>query len=135
MQKNQKFQAYLWLAFILCVLAGAHFLFFSFSFHELNPFPITRGLAFASALWSTALLFAMLLRHGWARYVLIAWLVMAMLAFSLAILMMNGQSVKPLPTPTNTALLGLGLYALALLPLGVAHSLRRYLAPRTAGGH
>jgi hypothetical protein len=135
MPKRQKVYAYLWLLFILGLLGVAHFLFFRFGFHEMNPFPITRGLAFASTLWSTALLVAMALRYGWARYVLIAWLAVAMAGFAMAVLMMNSRSVKPLPEPTNMVIAGLILYALALIPLGVARSLRRFLAPRTAGGH
>jgi hypothetical protein len=125
---------WLWLFTIFCLLGLAHFLFFLFSFHELNPYPITRGLTFASALWSTVLLLVMLLRQGWARYVLMAWLVLAIVAFGLAILMMNSQSVRPLPEPTKAAVAGLSLYALALIPLAALRSLRRFLEPRTAGG-
>jgi hypothetical protein len=135
MPKRQKVYAYLWLLFIFCVLGCAHYLFFRFGFHELNPFPITRGLAFASALWSTALLLAMVLRRGWARYVLIIWLVMAMLGYGMAVLMMNSRSVNPLPEPTHAVILGMVLYAVALIPLGISRALRRFLGPRTAGGH
>jgi hypothetical protein len=134
MTKHQRIRAYLWFFFIFCTLGGGHYLFFLFSFHPLNPLPLTRGIAFASALWSTVLLLAMLLHKAWARYVLIIWLVVAMLAFGLAMLIMNTRSVEPLPGPTRNVILGLALYALALTPLGVSRSLRRYLAPRTAGG-
>lgn len=135
MPKRQKIFAYLWLLVTAILLGLGHFLFFHFSFHELNPFPITRGLCFASRLWSTALLIAMVLRHAWARYVLIAWLVVAIAGFSMATLFMNSRSAKPVPGPTQTAVAGLVLYALALIPLGAARPLRRFLAPRTAGGH
>jgi hypothetical protein len=76
----------------------------------------------------------MWLRLGWARYVLIAWLVVAIVAYGLTTLMMNSQSVKPLPEPTRIAIAALLLYAAALAPLGASRSLRRYLTPRTAGG-
>ena len=134
MAKHYRVRARLWLMFIFLVLGGAHFLFFRFTFHELNPFHLTRGLFFGSSLWSLALLIGVALRHGWARYVLIAWLVVAMMVFGLMVLMMNSRSVAALPEPTNAALIGLALCALALVPLGVSRSLRRYLAPRTAGG-
>lgn len=134
MPPHYKLRARLWLVFICGALCGAHFLFFRFSFHELNPFDLTRGLFFASALWSCALFVAITLRLGWARYALIVWLVVAMLGFGLMVLMMNSRSVKVLTEPTNAAVIGLGLCALALVPLGVSRSLRRYLAPRTASG-
>jgi len=134
MPKNHRIRAYLWLAFIFCTLAGAQYFFFLFSFHQLNPFLITRGLTFGSTLWSTVLLLAMLFGRAWARYVLIAWLLMAMVGFGLATLMMNSQSIGALPQPTKFALIGLALYAMALTPLGISRSLRRFLAPRTAGG-
>ncbi len=134
MLKNHRVRAFLWFVFILCALSGAHYCFYRFSFHPLNPFQITRGLTFASTLWSSVLLLAMVLHYAWARYVLIAWLVLVMFGFGMATLMMNSQSVATLPEPTKAALLGLLLYAVALTPLGFSRSLRRYLAPRTAGG-
>jgi hypothetical protein len=134
MQRHSKVRARLWLTFIFCALAAANFLLFQFSFHPLNPFPITKGLTFGSSLWSAALILGMWLRLGWARYVLIAWLAVAILAFGLTALMMNSRSVKPLSEPTRVVIGALGLYALALVPLGMSRSLRRYLTPRTAGG-
>jgi hypothetical protein len=134
MPTRYKIRACLWFVFIFFTLSGGHYLLFRFAFHPLNPFPVTRGLAFGSALWSTVLLVAMVLHKDWARYVLIVWLVVVILAFSLAMLMMNTRSVESLPGPTKTVLAGLALYALAMVPLSVSRSVRRYLAPRTAGG-
>jgi hypothetical protein len=132
---KKKLRARLWLLAVLVVLAAGNYLLFLFSFHELNPYPITRGIAFGSSLWSLALIIAMWLRMGWARYVLATWLVLAIVLQGLFILRMNSQSVKPLPEPTKIALIGLGLYALALIPLGASRSLRGFLGPKTAGGH
>lgn len=126
--------SYLWLFLIFCALAGAHYFFFRFSFHELNPYPIVKGITFGLTLWTTALMLAMCMRLGWARYVLIALLVTAIVTIGLTVLMMNSQSVNALPEPVHAALGGLGLYALALVPLGTSRSLRRFLAPRQAGG-
>lgn len=157
MLKHRKLRARLWLVFIFCALAAGNFLFFRFSFHELNPFPITRGLAFGSSLFSAALIVALWLRLGWARYVLSAWLALAMFGFGFAVLMMHSRSSRPvpvpaqtakvvadrvaavvsaipLPEPTKEAVLGLLLYGVALVPLGLSRSLRRYSVPRTAGG-
>jgi hypothetical protein len=134
MHQPRKIRPYLWLIAIFCVLGVGHYLFFRFAFHELNPYPITRGVAFGSALWSTALVFAMALRLAWARYVLIVWLSIAFTIFGMTVLLMNKQSIQPLPTPTHEALIAMGMYALALVPLGVSRSLRRHLSPRTAGG-
>src|SRR5437016_833885 len=134
MLKKQRIRAYLWLVFIFFTLAGANYFFFRFSFHQMNPLPMTRGLTFGSAIWSAVLLVAMLFHRAWARYILVTWLVMAMVAFAMSTLMMNGQSIAPLPEPTKAAVAGLALYALALVPLGISRSLRRYLGPRTAGG-
>lgn len=132
---KKKLRARLWLLAVLVVLTAANYLLFQFSFHEMNPFPITRGIAFGSSLWSAALLIAMWLRMGWARYVLVTWLSLAIVLQGLFVLRMNSQSVKPLPEPTRIALIGLGLYALALIPLGASTSLRAFLGPKTAGGH
>lgn len=132
---KKKLRARLWLLAVLVVLAAANYLLFQFSFHEMNPFPITRGISFGSSLWSLALLIAMWLRLGWARYVLVTWLVLVILVQGLFVLRMNSQSVNPLPEPTRIALIGLGLYALALVPLGASSSLRGFLGPKTAGGH
>ena len=131
---KKKLRARLWLLAVLAVLAAGNYLLFLFSFHEMNPYPITRGVAFGSALWSAVLLIAMWLQMGWARYVLATWLVIAILVQGYYVLRMNSQSVRPLPEPTRIAFLGLGLYALALVPLGASRSLRGFLGPRTAGG-
>lgn len=135
MSKSQRIRPYLWFFFIICTLVGAHYLFFQFSFHPLNAMPMTRGLTFGSALWSAVLLLAMLLHKGWARYVLIVWLVVTMTLFGLAALLTNTDSLMSVRDPTLDAMGGLLLCALALAPLGVSRSLRRYVAPRTAGGH
>jgi ABC-type nitrate/sulfonate/bicarbonate transport system permease component len=92
-----------------------------------------RGMTFGLTLWTTALMAAMCMRLGWARYVLIALLVAAIIAIGLTVLMMTSQSANALPEPVHEALGGLGLYAVALIPLGASHSLRRFLAPRQAG--
>lgn len=134
MFKQYRVRAWLWFAFMFCTLGAGHYLFFRFSFHPLNSLEITRGLAFGTTLWSTVLLIAMMMHRGWARYVLATGLVLAILAFGMAILVMNSRSIVPLPGPTKMAVLGLVCYALALVPLGVSTSIRRYLAPRTAGG-
>lgn len=135
MSQSRKVLPYIWLLVIFCVLGVGHVLFFRFSFHPLNPFPITRGLAFGSALWSTVLVVSMAFRLGWARYVLSAWLVLAMSCFSLVVLQMNKLSSAPISDATQEAVFGLVLYALGLIPLGLSHTLRRFLAPRTAGGN
>ena len=93
-----------------------------------------QGLTFGLALWTTALMVAMCMRLGWARYVLIALVVAAIVGIGLTVLMMTSQSVNALPEPVHAALGGLGLYMLALVPLGASRSLRRFLAPRQAGG-
>ncbi len=134
MSTPRKIRPYLWLIAVFCVLGVGHALFFRFAFHELNPYPITRGVAFGSALWSTALIIAMALHLSWARYVLIGWLAAAFMVFGMVVLLMNKHSAIPLAGPTQDALVGMGLYALALVPLGISRSLRRYLGPRTAGG-
>jgi len=134
MPLNQRIWAYVWLLFILFALLGAHYYVYRFSFHPLNPFQVTRALVFASILWCSVLLVSMLLRLGWARYVMATWVVIAMIGFIMAMLMMNSQSVDPLPEPTHAVLKGLFFYALALVPLGISNALRRFLAPRTAGG-
>lgn len=135
MLQHYKTRAIVWFILILCALCGGHYLFFQFAFYPMNPFPITRGLAFGSFLFSTVLWVAMLLNKGWARYVLNIWLGIAIFAFGLAMLVMNTRSVEPLPVPTKQVILGMALYALAMTPLSASRSVRRYLAPRTAGGH
>jgi hypothetical protein len=132
--KQRKLRARLWLCVILCVLTGAHYFFYRFSANQDNPYPLTRGLTFGLVLWTSALLLAMWLRLGWARYVIIALLAAGIAGYGLSVLMMTSQSVDPLPEPVHAALEGMLLYALALVPLGISPSLRYFLAPRTAGG-
>jgi hypothetical protein len=122
------------LCFTFVVLTGAHYLFYRFSVSILNPYPVTRGLTFGLTLWTTALLLAMWLRRSWARYVIIALLVISILVYGLTALMMTSQSVDSLSEPVHAALGGILLYMIALIPLGISRSLRHFLAPRTAGG-
>jgi hypothetical protein len=124
----------MWLAFIGVALLIAHYFLFRFSFHPLNPFPLMRGMTFGLALWTAALMVAMCMRLGWARYVLIALLTSAIVVFGLAVLMMTSESVNALPEPIHAAAGGLGFYAVALFPLGASRALRRFLGPRQAGG-
>jgi hypothetical protein len=131
--KSHKLKARLWLCFIFCAITGAHYLFYRFSMNHLNPYPLTKGLTFGLILWTAALTLAMWLRLGWARYVTAALLVSGILAYGLTVLMMRSQSLEPLPEATHAALGGLVLYAVALIPLGKSRSLRRFLAPKTAG--
>lgn len=131
--KHRKQIAYLWLAFIGGALLGAHYFLFRFSFHPLNPFPVMRGLTIGLVLWTTALMVAMSMRLGWARYVLIALLTSAIVGFGLGAIMLSTESTSGLPDAVHAAVVGLGLYAVALFPLGASHALRRFLAPRHAG--
>jgi hypothetical protein len=131
---RRKHVAYLWLAFVGGALVVAHYFLFRFSFHPLNPFPVMRGLSFGLALWTAALMIAMCMRLGWARYVLIALLASAIVFFGLAAITMTTESVNALPEPIHAAVGGLGFYAVALFPLGASRALRRFLAPRQAGG-
>lgn len=133
-KKNHRLWAYIWLAFIFCFICAGQYFFFRFSFDALNPIRVTRGLAVASTLWCGVLMSAMLLHRAWARYILITWLVFSMVAFGAGLLMMNSQSIAKLPQPTKAAVIGLMMYAIALIPLGMSRSLQRYLAPRSAGG-
>lgn len=133
-QKRQKLRARLWLCFIFCSLTGAHYLFYRFSIHPLNPYAVTRGVTFGLTLWTTVLVGAMWLRHGWARYVTVALLVIGFAEFGLTLLFLNSQSVSPIPDATQAVLGGLALYTIAMVPLVFSHSLHLFLAPRPASG-
>ncbi len=134
MPLKQRIWAYVWLTFITCMLLGAHYYSYWFSKDPYNPFQVTKALVFTSMIWCAVLLIGMLLRHGWARYGMAVWVILAIAGFVMAALMMNSQSVAPLPSATFNAVKGVVFYALALLPIWLSNSLRRYLGPKTAGG-
>jgi len=131
--KHRKLRARIWLCLVFLVLTAAHYFYFRFSINPLNTFAVTRGMTFGCVLWTTVLLGAMFLRYAWARYVLISLLCLAILSFGLIALILTHQSVDPLPGPVREVVCGLGLYVLALIPLGASRSVRYLLAPRTAG--
>jgi hypothetical protein len=132
--KRHKLRARLWLCFIFCALTGAHYFFYRFSIHPLNPYAVTRGLTFGLVVWTAVLLVAMWLRHGWARYVASSVMVLAIFGFGFAVMMLNRQSANPIPDATQEVLGGLVLYVIALVPMAGSQSLRLFLAPRTASG-
>jgi len=90
-------------------------------------------LTFGCVLWTTVILGAMWLRHGWARYLMIALLCLGIVCFSWITMLLRGESINPLPELTRLAVYGLLLYTAALVPLSASRALRAYVAPRTAG--
>jgi len=131
--RKRKLVARIWLCFTFIILTGAHYFFYRFSADPLNTFALTRGLTFGCVLWTTVLLGVVWMRHAWGRYVLITLICLAIVVFGLVALMLNNQSVDPIPGPVRMVIGGLVLYTAALVPLGASSALRRYLAPRTAG--
>ncbi len=134
MPLKQRIWAYVWLAFITCMLLGAHYYLYWFSNDPFNPFQVTKALVFASIIWCVVLLIGMVFRNAWARYGMAIWLILAMAGFVMAALVMNSQSVAPLPAATHNVMKGVAFYIIALLPIWLSNSLRRFLAPKTAGG-
>jgi hypothetical protein len=130
---KKKLRARIWLCVTLLLVSGAHYFLYRFSIDRLNTFPVTEGLAFGCVLWTTVLLGAMWLRQAWARYAMIVMICLALAGFSLAGLLIRAQSVNPLPELMRLLVIGMVLYAVALIPLGASRALRQYLAPRTAG--
>ena len=126
--KHRKLRARIWLCAVFLVLTAAPYFFYRFSIDRLNTFAVTRGMTFGCVLWTTVLLGAMWLRHGWARYVLISLLCLGVVGFGLIALMLAKESVDPLPGPVRAVVCGMGLYVLALIPLGASRSLRYLLA-------
>jgi hypothetical protein len=75
----------------------------------------------------------MWLRHGWARYLLIALICLGIISYSGIALVLQSESIDSLPELKRLVIYGLLLYTAALVPLGGSRALRSYLAPRTAG--
>ena len=130
---KRKIRARIWLCVVLLLLTGAHYYFYRFSIDRLNTYPVAQGLTFSCVLWTTVVLGAMWLRHGWARYLLIALICLGIVSFSWIMLLLRGESLNPLPELTRVVVYGLLLYTAALVPLGASRALRAYVAPRTAG--
>lgn len=118
---------------ILLLVTGAHYFFYKFSTDRLNNYPISQGLTFGCVLWTTVLFGAMWLRYGWSRYVMITMISVSMTGFSLLAMMVRSESVDPLPQLMRLVVYGVGLYAVALVPLSASSSLRHFLGPKTAG--
>lgn len=118
---------------ILLLVTGAHYFFYKFSTDRLNNYPISQGLTFGCVLWTTVLFGAMWLRYGWSRYVMITMISVSMAGFSLLAMMVRSESVDPLSQLMRLVVYGVGLYAVALVPLSASSSLRHFLGPKTAG--
>lgn len=134
MHKQQRIFAYLWLVYIAGMLCGAHYFFYRYAFHPLNSIEATRGMMAGAVLWTTVLYIAMVRHFGWARYGLAITVALILVGIGWTVMVMNTRSVQSIPGATKAAIAAMALYGLSLVPLGVAGSLRRYLAPLTAGG-
>jgi hypothetical protein len=118
---------------ILLLISGAHYFFYKFSTDRLNSYPISQGLTFGCVLWTTVLFGAMWLRYTWSRYVMVTMICFGMIGFSVLAMMVRSESVDPLPQLMKMVVYGVGLYAVALVPLSASSSLRHFLGPKTAG--
>jgi len=130
---KRKFKARIWVCLVFIILTGAHYCFYRFSSDPRNTIALSRGLTFGCVLWTSVLLIAVWLRHGWARYFLIVLLCLAIFAFGLTALVLVKDTIEPLSEAVRMVVMGLALYAIALVPLGISRSLARYVGPRTAG--
>jgi hypothetical protein len=115
------------------LVTGAHYFFYKFSIDRLNSYPISQGLLFGCVLWTTVLFGAMWLRYMWSRYVMITMICFGMIGFGVLAMLVRSDSVNPLPQLMKLAIFGIGLYAIALVPLSASSSLRHFLGPKTAG--
>jgi hypothetical protein len=131
--RRNKIRARIWLCITFLLITGAHYYFYRFSIDRLNTYAISQGLTFGFVLWTTVVLGATWLRHGWARYLLIALLCLGIVSYSAIALLLQSESIDALPEMKRQVIYGLLLYTAALVPLGASHALRAYLAPRTAG--
>ena len=123
--------AKIWIIVMFFLLTVAHLFLYRFSTDSLNTYPVSQGMTFGVALWSTVLLGAMWMRLGWARYVLGALICVAIVAFTWLILRLRSESVTPVSAATGSAAAGILLYIATLVPLGASHALRDFLGPRT----
>jgi hypothetical protein len=130
----QRLRPYIWIIFILGAVAGGEYYFYRFSFDPENTFQLSRGVTFASAIWSAVLIIGLIIHRSWARYMMIIGLILAIVTFGLITMYMNQESVAFLSRPTKAAIKGMALFGVALIPLGFSRSLRRHCLPLTAGG-
>lgn len=130
---HRKIRARIWLGVTLLLITGAHYFFYKFSIDRLNTYPISQGLTFGCVLWTTVLFGAMWLRYTWSRYVMITMICFGMIGFGVLAMLVRSESVDPLPGLMKLAVYGIGLYAIALVPLSASSSLRHFLGPKTAG--
>lgn len=131
--KQRKIRARIWIFVIILLVSGAHYFFLKFSYDPLNNYEISKGLTFGCIIWTTVLFGAMWLRHTWSRYVMITMICFGMIAFCLIAMTVRSESVNPLPQLMKLVVYGVGLYAVALVPLSASSSLRHFLGPKTAG--
>ncbi len=118
---------------ILLLASGAHYFFLKFSFDRLNTYDISKGLTIGCIIWTTVLFGAMWMRYAWSRYVMITMICFSMAGFCLLAMLVRSESVNPLPQLMKLVVFGVGLYAVALIPLSASSSLRHFLGPKTAG--
>ena len=130
---QRKIWARIWLAVTLLLITGAHYFFYKFSFDRLNNYEISKGLFVGCVLWTTVLMGAMWLRFTWARYVMITMICLGMVGFGVLAMLVRSASVNPLPELMKLVVFGIGLYAVALVPLSASSTLRHFLGPKTAG--
>jgi hypothetical protein len=130
---TKKMWARAWLCVILLLITGAHYFFYRFSSDPLNSYPVSQGLTFGCLLWTSVLWGAMWLRYGWARYLMITMICLAIAGFSLLAMLVRGDSVDPLQHLMKLAIFGILFYIAALVPLNTSSFLRHYMGPKTAG--
>jgi len=130
--RKRKLWAKIWIAVTFLLLMAAEYFFLRFCRDSMNTYlAISWGMTFGCTLWTTVLLGAMWMRYGWARYVLVTLICLAIIGFGAIILVMRSESVAPLTTATRAVVIGMFFYAMALIPLGASHALRHFLGPRT----
>ncbi len=134
-QRKRRLWARINIVVVLVLTMAAQYFFYKFSTDKMNVYPISLGITAGCAIWTTVLLVCMWLRFGWARYILIVMLCLAILFFAGILLLLKSESILPVPTATKAGLLGLVLYVIALIPLSVSQELREFLGPKSAGGH
>ena len=130
----QRLRPYFWLLVVICAVTAGEYYFYRFSFDPENPFGLSRGVTFASGIWSIVLLIGIIAHRPWARYMMISGLILAIGLFALITMIMNQESVAFLSRPTKAAVKGMACFGVALLPLSFSRSLRRHCLPLTAGG-
>ncbi len=110
---------------IFAALRLADLGFCSVAWHAENPVALLRGLAVGSILWTTVLIVCVWQRRAWARYFLIAVIVLVIAAFGLVLIRLLSDDVRHDQALFEAGFISIAIYGACLFPLSKSRAILR----------